>query len=36
MTTAAKLPVTGGPEADRLLEDDPFALLPGMLLDRST
>ena len=28
------LPLTGDPEADRLLEDDPFALLVGMLLDQ--
>ncbi len=27
-------PVTGVPEADRLLVDDPFALLVGMLLDQ--
>jgi hypothetical protein len=27
------LPLTGDPEADRLLEDDPLALLIGMLLD---
>jgi uncharacterized HhH-GPD family protein len=28
------LPVTGDPEADRLLVDDPLALLIGMLLDQ--
>jgi uncharacterized HhH-GPD family protein len=28
------LPVTGDPEADQLLVDDPFALLLGMLLDQ--
>ena len=28
------LPVTGDPQADRLLEDDPLALLIGMLLDQ--
>ena len=29
-----KLPLTGDPEADKLLEDDPLALLIGMLLDQ--
>ena len=29
---AMTLPLTGDPEADRLLEDDPLALLIGMLL----
>lgn len=29
-----KLPLTGDPEADQLLEDDPLALLVGMLLDQ--
>jgi uncharacterized HhH-GPD family protein len=29
-----KLPLTGDPEADQLLEDDPLALLIGMLLDQ--
>jgi uncharacterized HhH-GPD family protein len=33
MTNAA-IPVTGEPEADRLLEQDPLALLIGMLLDQ--
>ncbi|MDQ4096377.1 MAG: Fe-S cluster assembly protein HesB, partial [Actinomycetota bacterium] len=28
------LPITGDPEADELLERDPFALLLGMLLDQ--
>ncbi len=28
------LPVTGNPEADRLLVEDPLALLLGMLLDQ--
>lgn len=32
--TPPRLPVTGDPEADRLLEDDPFALLLGMQLDQ--
>jgi uncharacterized HhH-GPD family protein len=32
--TSATLPVTGDPEADKLLETDPFALLLGMLLDQ--
>src|SRR4051794_10309779 len=30
----AKIPITGNPEADQLLEDDPLALLLGMLLDQ--
>jgi uncharacterized HhH-GPD family protein len=29
-----KLPLTGDPRADQLLEDDPLALLIGMLLDQ--
>lgn len=29
-----RIPVTGDPDADRLLEDDPLALLIGMLLDQ--
>ncbi len=29
-----KLPLTGDPDADQLLEDDPLALLIGMLLDQ--
>jgi uncharacterized HhH-GPD family protein len=29
-----KLPLTGDPAADQLLEDDPLALLVGMLLDQ--
>lgn len=32
--TAPTLPVTGDPEADRLLVTDPLALLIGMLLDQ--
>jgi uncharacterized HhH-GPD family protein len=32
--TSAVLPVTGDPEADQFLVDDPFALLVGMLLDQ--
>jgi uncharacterized HhH-GPD family protein len=32
--TTAKLPLTGDPDADRLLEDEPLALLTGMLLDQ--
>jgi hypothetical protein len=28
------LPVTGDPEADKLLVDDPLALMIGMLLDQ--
>ena len=31
---ASKLPLTGDPDADRLLEGDPLALLIGMLLDQ--
>lgn len=31
---SAVLPVTGDPQADQLLVDDPFALLVGMLLDQ--
>ena len=31
---ACKTPFTGDPEADRLLEKDPFALLVAMLLDQ--
>jgi uncharacterized HhH-GPD family protein len=31
---AATLPVTGDPEADQLLEDDPLALILGMMLDQ--
>ncbi len=30
----AKIPVTGNAEADKLLEDEPLALLLGMLLDQ--
>jgi len=30
----AKIPITGKPEADKLLEEDPLALLLGMLLDQ--
>jgi uncharacterized HhH-GPD family protein len=30
----AKLPITGDEDADRLLEDDPLALIIGMLLDQ--
>jgi len=33
-TVTAKLPLTGDEQADRLLEDDPLALLVGMLLDQ--
>ena len=29
-----RLPVTGDPEADALLDEDPFALLVGMLVDQ--
>jgi len=29
----AKIPITGNQDADKLLEDDPLALLLGMLLD---
>jgi hypothetical protein len=28
------VPVTGNPEADQLLADDPLALMIGMLLDQ--
>lgn len=31
----ADLWMTGNPEADTLLSDDPFALLVGMLLDHN-
>ena len=34
MAAALLLPVTGDDEADRLLEDDPLALVIGMLLDQ--
>lgn len=34
MSTATGMHVTGDPEADRLLTEDPFALLLGMLLDQ--
>ncbi|MEY2421907.1 MAG: hypothetical protein QOI95_1974 [Acidimicrobiaceae bacterium] len=34
MATTAKIPITGDPDADRLLEEDPLALLVGMLLDQ--
>src|SRR4051812_7370264 len=30
----AKIPITGNPDADKLLEDNPLALLLGMLLDQ--
>lgn len=33
-TMSSALWLTGDPEADRLLDDDPFALLLGMLLDQ--
>jgi uncharacterized HhH-GPD family protein len=33
-TDAAAIPVTGNPEADRLLAENPLALLIGMLLDQ--
>jgi uncharacterized HhH-GPD family protein len=33
-TDAAAIPITGDAEADRLLEDNPLALLIGMLLDQ--
>jgi len=33
---APDLWITGDPEADRLLSDDMFALLVGMLLDQKT
>jgi uncharacterized HhH-GPD family protein len=32
--TAPAIPITGDPDADRLLVEDPFALLVGMLLDQ--
>jgi len=32
--TTATIPVTGDPDADQLLTDDPLALLLGMLLDQ--
>jgi uncharacterized HhH-GPD family protein len=32
--TSRTIPITGNPDADRLLVDDPFALLVGMLLDQ--
>ena len=31
---APKIPITGDDDADRLLEEDPLALLLGMLLDQ--
>lgn len=31
---ATDLWITGDPDTDRLLSDDPFALLVGMLLDQ--
>ena len=34
MPTTPSLPLTGDPLADQLLEDDPLALLIGMLLDQ--
>ena len=34
MAPKVALPVTGDPDADRLLVDDPLALLVGMLLDQ--
>jgi uncharacterized HhH-GPD family protein len=34
MTTPATLPFTGDPDADRLLAEDPFALLIGFALDQ--
>src|SRR6201989_794219 len=34
MTTAELLPFTGHPEADRLLVEDPLALLIGFVLDQ--
>ena len=30
----AKIPITGNPDADRLLGENPLALLLGMLLDQ--
>ena len=32
---ATELWITGDPDTDKLLSDDPFALLVGMLLDHS-
>jgi hypothetical protein len=32
--TSPRLPVTGDPDADALIDADPFALLLGMLLDQ--
>ena len=34
MAVALRLPVTGDDDADRLLQDDPLALVVGMLLDQ--
>lgn len=34
MAAALKLPLSGDDEADRLLEDDPLALVIGMILDQ--
>lgn len=34
MPAAPAIPITGDPEADQLLESDPFALVVGMLLDQ--
>lgn len=34
MTSSSVLPITGKPEADALLADDPLALLIGMILDQ--
>jgi uncharacterized HhH-GPD family protein len=34
MTTTELLPFTGDPEADRMLAEDPFALLVGFVLDQ--
>jgi hypothetical protein len=34
MVVMPKLCLTQDPEADRLIEEDPFALLMGMLLDQ--
>ncbi|QGG95890.1 HhH-GPD-type base excision DNA repair protein [Actinomarinicola tropica] len=33
-TTEPSIPITGDPDADQLLVDDPFALVVGMLLDQ--
>jgi hypothetical protein len=30
----AKIPITGNPDADRLLEENPLALLLGIVLDQ--